>query len=198
MRQLATIRDSLQCGFHDWMDIWGDPWLSGSILVMSYLVSGVLVLRTANKLAGRERSYWSLCGALLVFQAANTPLDLHAFVWTTGRCLAHAQGWYAQRQSVQVFFLLSAAVIAAILCTIVLWRLASSVVRNLLLTMGMAICLGFTLVKGVSLHELAAFYGQPIGPFYVADVIEWSGVLLAFFAAMSRARQLSIAQENAD
>lgn len=191
MDQLSTIADAMACGWADWMGIWGDPWLSGTILVCSYFGTGVVVYRVSCGLAGRERGFWRLCSAVLCFQAANTPLDLHALVWTTGRCMAHAQGWYESRKAVQIGFLLTTALLALIIGALAIKRFSAPLRHNLLLTMGLVISLGFTLIKGVSLHGLAAIYGQRLGPFFVADVIEWSGIALAFAGAVRRQQMLT-------
>ena len=92
MNEIATIRDAIACGIDDWMGIWGDPLLSGALFMISYGVTSWLIFRAASQSSGRERRYWQLCGCLFAFQLLNTNLDLHALVWTTGRCLAHAQG----------------------------------------------------------------------------------------------------------
>ncbi|MEM9584110.1 MAG: hypothetical protein AAGA08_13445 [Pseudomonadota bacterium] len=186
MDQFAVIWSAAQCGFDGWNEIWGDPWLSGTLLVLGYGITGFLLLKTATRLNGRERVLWTLGGAIMVFQAFNTPLDLHAFVWTFGKCLAKAQGWYEIKRQVQsgVFIgLLSVAVILILSCAVLFRR---NIVGNLVLIIGIAISTGFTGVKGISLHGLAEYYSRPLGPFFVADWIELGGICLAFLAVMGR------------
>jgi hypothetical protein len=63
------------------------------------------------------------------------------------------------------------------------------ILHNLLLTLGVVIALGFTVVKGINYHGVEQFYGAPIGPSRVADFIEYSGIVLAFLAALTRWRK---------
>jgi hypothetical protein len=192
VNDFIVIKDAFVCGFDAWMDIWGDPWLSGSIFMISYGVTALLIFKAARQAAARERLYWRLCGSLFLFQVVNTNLDLHALIWTTGRCLSHAQGWYDQRKEIQIALLVGLALFVAIILFIVFIAFFRNIFRNILLTLGVAIAIGFTLVKGISYHGLADFYGRPVGPFHVADLIEYSGILLAFIAAVLRLRQLRI------
>ena len=62
------------------MEIWGDPLLSGTIFIVSYGVTALLIFKAAREAAARERHYWRLCGSLFLFQVVNTNLDLHALL----------------------------------------------------------------------------------------------------------------------
>lgn len=188
-----VIREAFLCGIADWMDIWGDPLLSGTIFIISYGVTALLIFRAARKAPTRERWYWRLCGFLFLFQLLNTNLDLHALVWTTGRCLAHAQGWYDNRREFQVLFLIGLALLVALILLIVLIVFFRNIFRNILLTLGVVTALGFTIVKGINYHGFEQFYGSQVGPFRVADFIEYSGIVLAFLAALIRLRQIRLA-----
>lgn len=183
------------CGIEEWMQIWGDPLLSGTIYMVSYGVTALLIFRAARVAEGRERWYWRLCGFLFLFQFANTHLDLHALIWTTGRCLAHAQGWYDYRRELQVGFLIGVTLLIALVLCIVMILFIRNLVGNILLTLGVAIALGFTLVKGINYHGLEHFYNVQVGPFYTADFIEFSGIALAFFATLIKLRQYRFARE---
>jgi hypothetical protein len=192
--ELVVIKDAFVCGFNDWMDIWGDPLLSGTIFMVSYGVTALLIFKASREATARERHYWRLCGSLFLFQVVNTNLDLHALIWTTGRCLSHAQGWHDQRKEVQIAVLIGLALIVALIMLVVLIVFFRNIFRNFLLTLGVAIAIGFTMVKGISYHNLANFYGRPVGPFHVADFIEYSGIMLALIAALLRLHQLRLEQ----
>jgi hypothetical protein len=196
MSEIKVIADAFLCGIDAWMDIWGDPLVSGSIFMISYGVTAWLIFRAAREAAKRERWYWQICGALFAFQTLNTNLDLHALIWTTGRCLAHAQGWYEYRKEIQVAFLVGLAILVALILLIVFMVFLRDIFRNFLLTFGVSIAIGFTIVKGISYHDLAQFYGLQVGPFHVADYIEYSGIVLAFIAAIIRLRQIRIASQR--
>ena len=151
------IRDAFVCGIDDWWDIWGDPLLSGAIFMISYGVSALLIFRAARCSTGRERGYWRMCGFLFIFQFFNTNLDLHALVWTIGRCLAHTQGWYENRREIQLFFLIGLALFAALILLIVMVVFLRNIARNMLLTFGVTIALGFTLVRASIITVSSSF-----------------------------------------
>ena len=61
-----------------------------------------------------------------------------------------------------------------------------NIAGNLLLVCGVAIVLGFTLVKGIGYKEAEQLYGVQVGPFRIADFIEFSGIMIAMAAALKR------------
>lgn len=195
MNELVIIRDAFICGIEDWKEIWGDPLLSGTIFIVSYGLTALLIFRAAQKSIGQERRYWRLCGSLFFFQVLNTNLDLHAMIWTIGRCLSHAQGWYENRRVIQFLFLVGLILLVGTVLILVFIMFLKNIFRNIFLTLGVSIALGFTIVKGVSHHTLADFYGRIAGPFSVGDYIEYSGIVIALLATQNRLRQIRV--ENA-
>lgn len=186
MDHVEVYIDALKCGAAGWWAIWGDPLLSGTIFVASYVGTAALILTVASPVSGRERWLWRLCGLFFLFQALNTPLDLHAFPGTFGRCLAHAQGWYENRARVQVTFLLALAIFASLLLFLTLTVFYRNMLNNLLLVAGVAITLGITLIKGINYHGTEEILGGGYGPFRWADIIEYSGIVIALLATLKR------------
>lgn len=186
MEQVDTIMGAVACGVQHWTQFWGDPWVSGTIFMVAYFMAALLILREVGRAECRERTLWRICGALFLFQVVNTHLDAHALIYTVGRCLAHAQGWYEDRRQVQVFAVLSLAwVVLLILGVTAIWFFRA-ILGNLLLVMGVSVALGFTVVKGINLHGFEVYYGGTYGPFRGADLIELSGIALALLAALLR------------
>ena len=183
---IEELLESLKCGFYDWSKIWGDPWASGTILVIAYALAALLVLKVGSFNSGRERCLWYVCGGILGFQAFNTPLDLHAMIFTIGRCLAHAQGWYEDSREIQTLFLIFSMLASFLMILFACLMFGKSILHNLFLVLGVATALGFTIVKGTSYHHLEPLYGDQIGPFFAADLIELVGIGIALFAAVVR------------
>ncbi|MEL6479741.1 MAG: hypothetical protein AAFR17_20630 [Pseudomonadota bacterium] len=186
MGDLGTIAEAAACGIRDWMDLWGDPPISGTVFMASYLTAALLILSGARRAAGRERRLWRICGFLFLFQVANTHLDAHALIFTTGRCLAHAQGWYQDRHAVQTLVAIGLAAVVGLILLAVAIRFFRSILRSFVLVLGVSIALGFTVLKGISLQGIEAYYAGQYGPFRGADLIELSGIALALFAALIR------------
>ncbi len=186
---LTSIKEGLVCGAQDWSEIWGDPLITGSVAMISYLVTGLLVFWTAKQLLGRERILWMICAGLLIFQVMNTPLDLHAFVWTTGRCLAHIQGWYNERRAIQIILAAGVLIVAGLLFLAGLIFFRKSLKSSFVLLTGVGLALGLTVIKGISFHDFARTLNIAVGPFRIADLIELLGVAIAALAVPLRRRQ---------
>lgn len=186
MDTIRTILESIGCGARDWWAFAGDPLISGSVFMLSYGLAAWQILRVAARSDGRERQYWRLCGWLFAFQVLNTNLDLHGMIFTTGRCLAKAQGWYEDRREVQMWLLFGLAMLIVLVLLLVLTLFARNIFGDLILTTGMVIALGFTLVKGINFHGLERYYAGLYGPFRGADLIELSGIALALLSALAR------------
>lgn len=186
MDQFSVYIDALSCGVRRWNLIWGDPFLSASIFMVSYGVAAMLILQVARQAAGRERWLWYLCGFLFIFQVFNTPLDLHAFPGAVGHCLAKAQGWYADRGPVKLAFLIGIAVSALVVSLVLLKIFYRNIAGNLGLITGIAVVLGFTIIKGIGYKDAERLYNVMVGPFRIADFIEFSGIVIAMIAALRR------------
>ena len=198
MDQLPVIWSATQCGFAGWQEMWGDPWLIGSIMVLAYAVTALLLLQRSKLLKGRERAVWTICGLIFLFQAVNTPFDLHSLIWTTGKCLAKAQGWYENRNQVQVFALSALMGMTALILLICIYLFRRNIWGNLLLLIGVIIAVGITGLEVISLHSLIDFYDRALGPFLVGDWIELGGIALVLLAVLFRSRKLRRPQNSTD
>ncbi len=186
MGELGTVLDATACGLRHWIALWGDPLVSGTVFMAAYLGAALLIFSNARHSIGRERTLWQICGFLFLFQVVNTHLDSHALIFTVGRCLAHAQGWYEDRRLVQIIAAIGLALILGLILLIAVVRFFYSILRNLLLVLGVSIALGFTVLKGINLHGIEAYYAGQYGPFRGADLIELSGITIAACAALLR------------
>ncbi len=143
------------CIAHDWTPRIGDPEMTGWLTVISYLVCfalAVLVLR--RRPIGAARGLWLAIAGLMAFLGLNKQLDLQTALTATGRCLAHAQGWYDQRYLVQLAFI--AGLVLGVVIAL-LWAaktLRGQMRRNGLALLGLAVLCGFVLVRAVGFHHV--------------------------------------------
>ena len=190
MEQSAYLQQMLGCAVDRWTKVWGDPLLTGSVSMLLYGLAGLLLLRVARRTGARDRRLWFVCAILFFLQVINTHLDLHAFPPAIGHCLARAQGWYGNRGPVKLLaaLLIGATVALVLIVAVVAWW--RSIRANALLVAGVAIALGFTLVKGTGVNVAEELYNRQVGPFQWADLLEYGGIALAALAAMRRLRRL--------
>lgn len=190
MEQAALSPEMVACAMRRWMGIWGDPVFVASISMLLYGLAGLLLLRVARRTDTTDRRLWLVCAMLFFFQTLNVHLDLHALVPAVGHCVAQAQGWYENRGPVKLMGMAAIGAVTALVLvvTAVLWW--RSIRANALLVAGVAIALGFTLIKGTAVNPIERVYNQTVGPFRWADLIEYGGILLASLAALGRLRRL--------
>ena len=181
--KLSDYAQAFDCGVEAWSGFWGDPLFSGGLMMVTYGIAAFATFRASRRLSGIERAAWLVAALLLTFQIANTPLDLHGLAWASGRCLAHLQGWYADRHTLQVELLVSLAAVAVVMAATSILILRRDFWPNTLLVLGVSLSLGMTVAKGVNYHYLEVFYSSSFGPLAFADLVELAGIAIVFTAA---------------
>jgi len=183
-----------------WTPKIGDPTIGGWITVALYLLAAGSCWISARKLGlgdvsrSNERRAWWVISALFLALGINKELDLQTALTEAGRVLAHYQGWFEQRQVVQLAFIALVAIVCLIAAiTLLLWtRRAPSPTRLALI--GTTIVLGFVLIRAASFHHVDQFIGQKILGLRWNWVLEMSGISLVLFA--SEWRQVGIAKSR--
>ena len=157
----------------------GSCWISARELVL-------------EDVGSNERRAWWAISVLFLALGINKQLDLQSALTEAGRVLAHYQGWFEQRQLVQLAFIALVAIIcltAAI--TLLLWT-RSAPIQTRVALMGTTMVLGFVLIRAASFYHVDQFIGQRILGLRWNWVLEMSGIRLVLFA--SQCRQVGIAK----
>lgn len=96
----------------NWSPGLGDPSIGGWFTVLLYALAALACWRVfgldpdrAGSPRGGERWYWILLLLTLVLMGINKQLDLQSAMTELGRMLAMRQGWYGNREQVQLAFL---------------------------------------------------------------------------------------------
>ena len=145
-------------------------------------------------IASNERRAWWAISALFLALGINKQLDLQSALTETGRVLAHYQGWFEQRQLVQLAFIALVAIICLIAAiTLLLWTRSAPTPTRLAL-IGTSMVLGFVLIRAASFHHVDQFIGQRILGLRWNWILEMSGISLVLFA--SQWRQVGIAKSS--
>jgi hypothetical protein len=180
----------------NWSPRIGDPTIGGWITVVLYLLAAVGCWISARELvlediASNERRAWWAISALFLALGINKQLDLQSALTETGRVLAHYQGWFEQRQLVQLAFIALVAIICLIAAiALLLWTRSAPTPARLAL-IGTSMVLGFVLIRAASFHHVDQFIGQRILGLRWNWILEMSGISLVLFA--SQWRQVGIA-----
>jgi hypothetical protein len=105
----------------NWTPGIGDPTIGGWVTVALYLLASGSCWISAQKLGlediprSNERRVWRVISVLFLALGINKQLDLQTALTEAGRVVAQYQGWYEQRQFVQLVFI----ALAAMTCLIV-------------------------------------------------------------------------------
>jgi hypothetical protein len=176
----------------NWTPGIGDPTIGGWVTVALYLLASGSCWISAQKLGladiprSNERRAWRAISVLFLALGINKQLNLLSALTEAGRVLAQDQGWYEQRQFVQLVFIALAAMtclIAAI--TLLLWARNFPIPTRITL-IGTMMVLGFVLIRAVSLHHVDWLIRQRILGLRWHWILEMSGISLVLFASQWR------------
>jgi hypothetical protein len=170
----------------------GDPTFVGWLTTVLYFVTSISCWILARKveLAGNhhsnERLAWLFIAVLFLALGTNKQLDLQTALTEAGRVIAHLQGWYEQRESVQTVFIGLVATICVITAfTLLIWMRRAPIPTWLAL-IGTILVLGFVLIRSASFHHIDRFIGESILGLRWNWLIEIGGISLVFIASQWR------------
>ena len=176
----------------NWTPGIGDPTFVGWLTVVLYFATSISCWRLRKKieLDGRPRSNeylaWRFIAILFLALGINKQLDLQTALTEAGRVIAQFQGWYGQRRSVQLDFIVLVAVTcmtAAI--TLLIWMRRAPIPTWVALIGTMSV-LGFVLIRAASFHHIDRFIGTSIVGLRWNWIIEISGISLVLFGSVWR------------
>ena len=176
----------------NWSPGIGDPTPMGWLTVALYLGTAVVCWRITRRLrdsgtaSGSEALVWAAIAILFLALGINKQLDLQSAVTEIGRVLAHAQGWYDRRESVQLAFVAAfgAVCLSVALTFLVLIRKAPAV--TWLAVLGTVVVLVFVAVRAASFHHIDRFIGTTVVGLRWNWILEIGGILIVLTAGLLR------------
>jgi hypothetical protein len=145
--------------------------------------------------SGLDRRAWRSISILFLFLGINKQLDLQTALTEAGRYLAHYQGWYEQRQMVQLAFIALIAVICLICAITLLVWVKDAPISTWLALIGTTLVIGYVLIRAASFHHVDRFIGRAILGFRWNWILEMGGIALVLLA--SQWRQIQCCQMKA-
>ncbi|KQI73362.1 hypothetical protein AN191_00165 [Loktanella sp. 5RATIMAR09] len=172
-----SMRGLLACLFADWSPTIGDPTLTGWITVAAYLGTSCLSVMVLYRHSGKLRLFWLGLAILLVMLAVNKQLDLQSALTAAGRCLAKAQGWYEDRRTVQIAFILTIVGFCCVVGALLLWVMRREVSLIWPALIGIVGLLAFIAIRAAGFHHFDQFIGVKFGGFRMNVILELGGAL---------------------
>ncbi len=178
----------------NWSPGIGDPTFMGWLTVILYFLAALSCWITARKLRleadgaddAKELRAWRSIAVTFLALGVNKQLNLQTALTEGGRVLAKFQGWYDQRQSVQVAFIAVVAIICLVAAIILVrWAHKAPAPTWLALT-GSIMTIGYVLIRTVSLHDIDRFIGEKILGFRWNWILEMGGISVVLVASYWR------------
>lgn len=143
----------------NWRPGIGDPTIGGWVTVILYFFAVISCWITARNSSLADRKIWYAITVLFLGLGNNKQLDLQSALTEMGRIVAIEEGWYARRETVQLYFTIVVALVCswAIIAMLVAARSASF--STWLALVGTTMVIGFVLIRAASFHQIDRFIG---------------------------------------
>jgi len=173
----------------DWIPGIGDPTLGGWITVLLYVLASASSWGTARQInAEEERRVWNSIAGLFVLLGINKQLDLQSAATEAGRVILGALGWYQQRQSLQLGFIILMA-LGCLVAAVALLRWARSApVSTWLALIGVISVIGFVLIRAASFHHIDRLIGATFLGLRWNWILEMGGISMVLLSSLWRRR----------
>jgi hypothetical protein len=173
----------------NWTPGIGDPTIGGWVTVALYFAAVWSTWKTGNLVReGKERALWRAVSLMFVALGVNKQLDLQTALTEMGRVVAFDQGWYSQRQIVQIWFIVGVAMGCIVLAIFLLWLAYDTTPPTWTALLGMVVILAFVLIRAASFHHIDRFIGERILGLKWNWVLEMGGISIVLLASEWRRR----------
>jgi hypothetical protein len=173
----------------NWRPGIGDPTIGGWVTVVFYFLAVLSTWRTANFIsASTERWLWILTALMFVVLGINKQLDLQTAFTEIGRIFAVDQGWYNQREIVQLWFIVAVAVVCLLIAIGLLVLARDALFPSWVALLGMVVVLMFVLIRAASFHHIDRFIGERVLGLKWNWIIEMGGISIVLFGSEWRRR----------
>ena len=174
--------------FH-WSPSIGDPTIGGWVTVALYALAAISTFETFRVVIdGGENTLWRAMFLLLVLLGINKQLDLQSAITELGRVLASEEGWYDERRTVQLWFVLGVAAVCLALAIMLLGLARNAPLATWIALLGMTVLLAFVLIRAASFHHIDRFIGDRILGLKWNWILEMGGISIVLLSSEWRQR----------
>lgn len=192
--------DELQsCLFGSWSPTIGDPSIMGWITVFSYIAASILCATVLVRRSSNQYAFWIVLTVFLALLAVNKQLDLQSALTAIGRCTAKSQGWYDQRQIVQVIFIVVLGVVSLISTSFFAWSLRKGLSQIWPAFLGFSFLVTFVVMRAAGFHGFDRFIDFELGGVRMNWLFELTGIVmisLNAFLLIGRGQQVESRQKQ--
>jgi hypothetical protein len=161
--------------------------LGPAIFAAIYVCVAWIAWRTSRFIFPRkENALWRGTCVTLIALGANRLLE--GTLSNIGRTVAFDQGWYGERQALQIGVVTGIVVFFSLATIIWLVILRRATASSWLVLFGIMMLIAFALVRDVSLHQIDQIIGERIFGFKLNWLLELGGLGLVVLASAWRSR----------
>jgi len=169
----------------NWTPGIGDPTIGGWITVVLYFLAMISCWVTARS-GIKEHRTWKAISILFLGLGINKQLDLQSALTEAGRVIAFEQGWYDQRQFVQLAFIIFVAIVCVgAVVTLLIWT-RHAPLSTWFSLLGTILVIGYVLIRAASFHHIDRFIGTTILGFHWNWILEMGGITIVLLASQWR------------
>ena len=180
----------------NWTPGIGDPTVGGWITVLLYFLAVISCWKAARNSQLLDRKIWYLISISFFVLGINKQLDLQSALTELGRIIAFQEGWYGQRETVQLFFIIAVALFCGwAVIALLVWAMQSPLPTWLALV-GATSVIGYVLIRAASFHHIDRFIGSTVLGFRWNWVLEMCGITVVFLASWWRQHQTKRARSR--
>lgn len=173
----------------NWRPGIGDPTIGGWVTVLLYFLTVISCWKTARNTNLSDWKVWYVISVLLFALGINKQLDLQSALTELSRVLAYQEGWYANRQTVQLYFIAAVAFVCGwgVIALIVGARRAP--LPTWLALLGSTFLIVFVLIRAASFHHVDRLITSSIFGFRWNWILEMGGIIVVLLASRWRQDQ---------
>lgn len=165
----------------------GDPGVIGWLTVALYLLAAGACAVAARR-ASRDRDgawrYWAVIAVSMLALGVNKQLDLQSLFTQLMRDDSLRHGWFAERRTLQLAFILAVAAAGAMMALLIRRRLAM-LHRNIrLAAWGVCLIYTYVLIRAASFHHVDRFINGDILGARWNWILEIGGIAVVIVAAI--------------
>jgi hypothetical protein len=172
----------------NWTPSIGDPTVGGWITVILYFLAVISCWLTARSSKSLDQKIWYAISISFFALGVNKELDLQSALTEIGRMLAVEEGWYKQRETVQVYFIVAVALFCGWAVIALLVWARHSPLPTWLALVGATSVIGYVLIRAASFHHVDRFIGSTLLGFRWNWILEIGGIGVVLLASWWRKR----------
>jgi hypothetical protein len=160
-------------------------WLTVALYLATSLScwkSGREARREGSRSSNEPRA-WRSTAILFLALGVTKQLDLMTALTVLGRAVAHRQGWYERRHSVQIFLIALVATLCLLLMIALLTWIRRAPPPTWLALIGTTLTLAFVVIRAISYHDIDHFLSERILGLPWNSVIEIGGIVAVLLAS---------------